>query len=115
MFRALLAHPQALPSFQISVTAYRAIWCDSGNLNLHFKILKSRSSVSFNPLTPELNPSAQRCLTIFLVGILLFVLCIYLIYARNPNKCNIYSFSLLIMYGSSYTFRHYIDIFRNRS
>jgi hypothetical protein len=26
----------------------------------------------FNPLTPELNPSAQRCLTRFLLGILLF-------------------------------------------
>jgi hypothetical protein len=25
----------------------------------------------FNPLTPELNPSAQRCLTRFLLGILL--------------------------------------------
>jgi hypothetical protein len=34
-----------------------------------------------NPLTPELNPSAQRCLTRFLLGILLLELCISLTYA----------------------------------
>jgi hypothetical protein len=34
-----------------------------------------------NPLTPELNPSAQRCLTRFLLGILLLEPCISLIYA----------------------------------
>jgi hypothetical protein len=34
-----------------------------------------------NPLTPELNPSAQRCLTRFLLRILLLELCISLIYA----------------------------------
>jgi hypothetical protein len=28
-------------------------------------------AVSINPLTPELNPSAQRCLARFLLGILL--------------------------------------------
>jgi hypothetical protein len=33
-----------------------------------------------NPLKPELNPSAQRCLTIFLMGILLLEPCISLIY-----------------------------------
>jgi hypothetical protein len=27
---------------------------------------------SFNPLTPELNPSAHRCLTRFFTGILIF-------------------------------------------
>jgi hypothetical protein len=31
------------------------------------------------------------------------------------NKYTNYSFSLLIMYGSSYMFRHYIAIFRERS
>src|SRR5215831_12733714 len=30
------------------------------------------------------------------------------------NKYTNYSFSLLIMYGSSYMFRHYIGIFRER-
>jgi hypothetical protein len=34
-----------------------------------------------NTLTPELNPSAQRCLTRFLLGILLLEPCISLIYA----------------------------------
>jgi hypothetical protein len=34
-----------------------------------------------NPLTPELNPSAQRCLASFLLGILLLEPCISLIYA----------------------------------
>jgi hypothetical protein len=66
-----------------------------------------------NPLTPELNPSAQRCLTRFFTGILLQP-CISLIYAWKPNKYTCYSFSLLIMYGSSYMFRHYIAIFRLR-
>src|SRR5215510_14868107 len=35
--------------------------------------------------------------------------------ACKTNKYNNYSFSLLIMYGSSYMFRHYIAIFRERS
>jgi hypothetical protein len=35
----------------------------------------------FNPLTPELNPSALFCLTRFLLGILLLESCISLIYA----------------------------------
>jgi hypothetical protein len=33
-----------------------------------------------NPLTPELNPSSQRCLTRFLLGIFLLEQCISLIY-----------------------------------
>jgi hypothetical protein len=71
--------------------------------------------VRVNSLTPELNPSAQRCLTRFLPGILLLEPCISLIYAWKTNKCNNYSFSLLIMNGSSYMFRHYIAIFREHS
>jgi hypothetical protein len=71
-------------------------------------------SFSFS-LTPELNPSAQRCLTMFLLGILLHEPCISLIYASKANKHTNYSFSLLIMYDSSYMFRHYIAIFRERS
>jgi hypothetical protein len=42
-----------------------------------------------NPLTPELNPSAQRWLRDFLLGILLLEPCISLIYARKTNKCPI--------------------------
>jgi hypothetical protein len=34
---------------------------------------------------------------------------------RENKKCNNYSFSLLIMYGSFYMFRHYNAIFRERS
>jgi hypothetical protein len=69
-----------------------------------------------NSLTPELNSSAQRCLTrYFLLGILLLEPCILLIYARKTNKYTNYSFSLLIMYGSSYMFRPYIVILRESS
>jgi hypothetical protein len=34
---------------------------------------------------------------------------------KKTNKYTNYSFSLLIMYGSSYMFRYYIAIFRERS
>jgi hypothetical protein len=59
-----------------------------------------------NPLPPELNPSSQRYLTRFLMGILVLEPCISLIYAWKTNKFNNYSFSLLNMYGSNYMFRH---------
>jgi hypothetical protein len=51
----------------------------------------------------------------FLLGSLLLEPCISLIYALKTNKYTNYSFSLLIMYGSSYMFWHYIAIFRERS
>jgi hypothetical protein len=38
-----------------------------------------------NPLTPELNPSAQRYLTKFLLGILFLEPCIYLIMRENKQ------------------------------
>jgi hypothetical protein len=70
----------------------------------------------FNPLTPELNPSAQRCLTrFFLLEILLLEPCISLIYAWKTNKYTNYSFRLLIVYGTSYMIRHYIAILRECS
>jgi hypothetical protein len=71
--------------------------------------------ILINTLTPELNPSAQRYLTIFLLGILFLEPCVSLIYAWKSNKRNNYSFSLLITYGSSYKFRHYIANLRERS
>jgi hypothetical protein len=37
-------------------------------------------NLSINPLTSELNPSAQRCLTRFLLGIFILEPCISLIY-----------------------------------
>jgi hypothetical protein len=46
------------------------------NATLLFRCFKS-----FNLLTPELNPSVQRCLTRFLLGIFLPQPCISLIYA----------------------------------
>jgi hypothetical protein len=51
----------------------------------------------------------------FLFGNLLLEPCISLIYAWKTNKYTNYSFSLLIMYGTSYMFRHYIAILRERS
>src|SRR5215510_14215333 len=60
----------------------------------------------------KLNPSAQRCLKRFLLGILLLEPYISLIYAWKTNKYTNYSFSLLIMYGSFCMFRYYIAIFR---
>jgi TRAP-type mannitol/chloroaromatic compound transport system permease small subunit len=63
-------------------------------------------------LTPEINPSTKRWLMRFLLGILLLERCILLMYTWKTNKCNNYSFSLLIMYGISYMFRHYIAILR---
>jgi hypothetical protein len=62
-------------------------------------------------------PSKARNLTsyIYLLGILLLEPCISLIYARKPNKYTNYSFGLLIVYGSSYMFRHYIAILTKRS
>jgi hypothetical protein len=41
--------------------------------------------------------------------------CILLMYAWKTNKYTNYSFTLLIMYHSSYMFRHYIAIFREHS
>jgi hypothetical protein len=73
------------------------------------------STVHINPLIPELNPSAQRCLTRFFIGILLLELCVSLMYAWKTYKWNNYTFSLLIMYGSFYMFRHYIAILRGVS
>jgi hypothetical protein len=39
----------------------------------------------FNPLTPELNPSAQRCLAGFLLGSLLLEMCISLMREKPTN------------------------------
>jgi hypothetical protein len=73
------------------------------------------NSTLVNPLTPELNPSAQRCLTWFLLGILLLEPCISLIHAWKTNKYTNYSFSILIMYGSFYMFRHYTAIIKSKN
>jgi hypothetical protein len=65
-----------------------------------------------NPLTPELNPSAQRCLTRFFTGdfaswTMHFVnICV----KNQQNAAIIHS----VYYGYSYMFRHYIAFFRVR-
>jgi hypothetical protein len=41
---------------------------------------------NINPLTPELNPSAQRCLTRFLLGILLLERRISLMREKTTNN-----------------------------
>jgi hypothetical protein len=51
----------------------------------------------------------------FLLEILLLEPCISLTYEWKTNKYINYSFSLLITYGSSYMFWHYIAINRERS
>jgi hypothetical protein len=93
-------------------TSLQEAYC---NILPKFPYLPYISIQLLNSLTPELNPSAQRCLTRFFMGILLLEPRISLIYAWKTNKCYNYSFSLLIMYGSSYMFRHYIAILRKRS
>jgi hypothetical protein len=45
-----------------------------------------QSAGYFNPLTPELNPSAQRCLTRFFTDILLLEPCISLIYSIDCSS-----------------------------
>jgi hypothetical protein len=44
----------------------------NGFYNRGGKCLQRGTAWSFNPLTPELNPSAQRCLPRFFTGILIF-------------------------------------------
>jgi hypothetical protein len=68
-----------------------------------------------NPFTPELNPSAQRCLTRFFTGYSASFTVHFVNICVKINKYTNYSFSLLIMYGNSSMFRHYIAIFRERS
>jgi hypothetical protein len=50
-----------------------------------------------NPLTPELNPSAQRCLARFFTGNFASWTVHFVHICMKTNKCNNYSFSLLIM------------------
>jgi hypothetical protein len=50
-----------------------------------------------------------------ITGDLLLEPCISLIYAWKTNNGNNHSFSLLIMYGSSYMLRYYIASLRKRS
>jgi hypothetical protein len=55
-----------------------------------------------NPLKPELNFSAQRCLARFFTGILFFGPCISLIYARKTKKYTNYSVYYLCIVAPTY-------------
>jgi hypothetical protein len=81
-----------------------------------FNVLRCSLSPSsmFKPLTLELNPSAQSCLTRFFTGDFASLTAHFVnICAKNQQMQQL--FSLLIMYGSSYMFRHYIAILMERS
>jgi hypothetical protein len=113
-------HPRLLPCFAQNMSGYRVNINVCTDVSLTPGLTKDVLGVKYcttaiNPLSPELNPSAQCCLTRFLLGILLLEPCISLIYALKTTKYTNYPFSLLIMYGSSYMFRHYIAIFRERT
>jgi hypothetical protein len=83
-------------------------------LKITVKIIQCKSTSSH--LKPELNPSAQRCPTRFFTGdFASWTVHFFNTYALKTNKYTNYSFSLLIMYGSSYMFRHYIAILMERS
>jgi hypothetical protein len=95
-------------------------WSKFGYLQLHFKydnILLSgmnQKGVYNNPLTPKLNPSAQRCLTRFFTGnFSSWTVNFVNICVKNQQIHQL--FIQFIIYGSSYMFRHYIAIFRERS
>jgi hypothetical protein len=61
-------------------------WADGGSVGL------KHVANYMNPLTPELNPSAQRCLArYFLLGILFFVPCILLIWVIPCRVNQIFS------------------------
>jgi hypothetical protein len=57
----------------------------------------------FNPFTSELIPPRSAAWRDFLLWILLLEPCISFVYLWKTYKCNNYSFSLLIIYDSSYT------------
>jgi hypothetical protein len=85
----------------------------TGRLKTLLQCAQTHLSTEISPLTPELNPSAQRCLTRFFTGEF-GSWTVHFVHVCKTNKCNNYSFSL-IMYGVPYMFRHYIAIFKERS
>jgi hypothetical protein len=68
-----------------------------------------------NPLTPELNPSMQRCLTRFFTGDFASGTLHFINIGVKNQQIHQLLIQLLIMYDSSYMFRHFIAIFRERS
>jgi hypothetical protein len=75
---------------------------------------KFETWVDLNTLTPELNLSAQRCMTIFFIGEFdSWTVHFVNIYVKTQQIHQL--FIQFNMYGSSYMFRHYIVILRERS
>jgi hypothetical protein len=75
---------EAVNSFGTLVTMYHtALDQNIKYLDLVSHSQQHPSSHIINPLTPELNPSAQRCLTRFLLGIMFLEPRISLIYIHN--------------------------------
>jgi hypothetical protein len=79
------------------------------------QFITAYSFMLINLLMPELNPSAQRCLTRDFTGDFASLTLHFVNICVKTNKYTNYLFGLLIMYGSSYMFRHYIAILRERS
>jgi hypothetical protein len=69
----------------------------------------------FNPLTPELNPSAQRCLTRLFTGDFSSRTVHFVNVCVKNQQMQQSVICLLIMYGICYMFRHHIAILRERS
>jgi hypothetical protein len=81
---------------------------------VRYKVLSAvllESAHIINTFTSELNPSAQRCRTRFFAGYFTPWTVHFVSICVKNKKRNNYSFSLLIIYGSSYMFRHYIARF----
>jgi hypothetical protein len=114
--------PELIPSVQRCLTKF--FTGDFASWTVHFvNIYISR----FQNVPPRCPTSRLHCLLsshCLLAGstrswpsllLLSNISSISLIHAWKTNKYTNYLFSLLIMYGSSYVFRHYIAIFRERS
>jgi hypothetical protein len=66
-----------------------------------------------NPLTPQLNSTAQRCLTrLFTRNFSSWTMHFVNIYMKNQQMQQFFIQFIIIMYGSSYMLRRYIAIFR---
>jgi hypothetical protein len=92
---------------------FRPSKCSSSGRLIH-AVLWYFFHSEINPLTPELNPFEQRCLTKLFTGNFASLTMHFINICVKTNKHTNYTFSLLIMYGISYMFRHYIAILRER-
>jgi hypothetical protein len=68
-----------------------------------------------NPLTPKLNPSAQRCLTRYFTEYFASLTVHFVNICMKNQQIHQLFIQFINLYGSSYMFRHYIAILRERS